>query len=254
VNDSAVNEILARLAVCDVEQRRAVFLSLRKEFPIHELEATFGVSAEVMLEAISRASDLTQRGILGVIAEAEFGSSVAASLSGWNTTVLTGDYLYDYQLSDNIGSVRVQVKRQRREKGVPKLDNGLFVVETQKTRTGADMLGGKTRPYRFGDFDILAVCMHASSSNWSDFMYTVARWLIPKLDDRACLQTMQYIPKAPNDDWTSNFLTAVDWLRSPINKTVAGRTTKSARKIVTLEVAANDETLFNLGDQGNATE
>lgn len=32
----------------------------------------------------------------------------------------------------------------------------VFMTETQKTRTGNDGEGEKTRPYRYGEFDVLA--------------------------------------------------------------------------------------------------
>ena len=33
------------------------------------------------------------------------------------------------------------------------------------------MTGLATRPYRFGEFDILAVSMHPSTNDWNRFMY-----------------------------------------------------------------------------------
>ncbi len=57
-----VEEIQRLLQVCTFEQRRAVFDALRQEFPIHSIEAKLNTQAEVILEAISRAPDITQRG------------------------------------------------------------------------------------------------------------------------------------------------------------------------------------------------
>lgn len=65
-------QVVQLLKSLRVAQRREIFQYLRKEFPIHPLEEKFNVSAEVILEAIERSSDLTQRGIRGLIAEASF--------------------------------------------------------------------------------------------------------------------------------------------------------------------------------------
>lgn len=39
----------------------------------------------------------------------------------------------------------------------------VFMTETQKTRTGTDGEENQTRPYRYGEFDILAVSMQPST-------------------------------------------------------------------------------------------
>ena len=66
------DEILELLEECSLEERREIFNHLRKEFPIHALEADLNTQAEVILEAMARSSDLTMRGIRGIIAEAAF--------------------------------------------------------------------------------------------------------------------------------------------------------------------------------------
>jgi len=54
-----------------------------------------------------------------------------------------------------------------------------FVVETQRTRGGKDKKSNSdTRPYHFGEFDILAVSMQPSTGNWNEFLYTVSSWLL----------------------------------------------------------------------------
>lgn len=231
MREEVVREILARLAECTADERRAVYDALRLEFPMHSLEQEFGVSAEVILEAISRASDLTKRGILGVIAEAEF-KALLRTLPQWTDVTTPGDHPYDYAVDDGHGVVHVQVKRQRREKLMPMLSPSgtMYAAETQRTRGGTGSDGQKTRPYRFGEFDILAVSMQASSSSWRDFMYTVERWLIPDYRDPKCLRTLQYIPKQPNDDWTADFSAAVNWFRSSVKKTIADDPKRQARK------------------------
>jgi hypothetical protein len=115
--------IQAALADLAVDARRRVSRDLRKEFPIHELELKWNVAAEVVLEAIARAPDLTQRGVRGVIAEAAFAQAVVAPLlnTGWADDTPSGDFPYDFRLKDKVGAVTVQVKNQRNEKQSPKL-------------------------------------------------------------------------------------------------------------------------------------
>jgi len=173
---------------------------------------------ELILEAIARSPDLTQRGVRGVIAEAAFVQSVVLPLTsqGWKDQTPSGDHPFDFQLVDGTSPVKVQVKMQRREKGVPKLwksDKRFFVVETQKTRSGTDSSGKSTRPYRFNEFDILAVSLQASSGDWSRFRFTVANWLLPRPKDATLIEVFQPVPSAANTDWCDSFLTAVDWFR-----------------------------------------
>lgn len=104
---SEAEEIKRLLAACTVEQRREIFENLRIEFQIHPIEAQLNASAEVILEAIARSSDLTQRGIRGVIAEAAFGRYIVTQLPGWTTLPLVGDHAYDFLLQDSANQVRV---------------------------------------------------------------------------------------------------------------------------------------------------
>jgi hypothetical protein len=135
-------------------------------------------------------------------------------------------------------TARIQVKLQRLEIGVPKLyypnhyDRGsLFVVEVQKTRSGekaskktllgpgttrakAEPVIENTRPYSFGDFDILAVNMHPSSGNWRDFRYTVASWLLPRPANPGLVEILQPVAAVPNDVWTEDLGTCLSWYES----------------------------------------
>jgi len=125
--------------------------------------------------------------------------------------------------------VRVQVKLQRSLAHRPMwareayrfLPGDMYVVETQRTRRGSDKrTGGATRPYRFGEFDLLAVAMYPSTGEWNTFMYTVANWLLPGRTDPAEMLKFQPVATLPNDDWTSDFHTAVGWLRSSVQKQI----------------------------------
>ena len=95
----------------------------------------------------------------------------------------------------------------------------MYVVETQRTRRGSNKkTGGSTRPYRFGEFDLLAVAMYPSTHEWNTFMYTVADWLLPGLADASEILKFQPVATTPDDDWTDSLHTAVGWLRSGVKK------------------------------------
>ena len=225
-----IDEIKILLERCSLEQRRQVFQFLKLEVALHPLEKQWNVDAERILEAVHRSPDLTKRGVRGVIAEATFVLDIVPKLIGFENVTTTGDLPYDCLLSDPIGEIRVQIKMQRLEKQKPKLAHRMkafrslpqdyFVVETQKTRGGIDSDGNKTRPYRFNEFDILGVCLHPSSNNWHDFIYTVGNWLVPHASDPTCLATFQPVAPIDSEDWTRDFLKCVSWLRSDIKKQI----------------------------------
>jgi hypothetical protein len=216
-------EIIQLLAECSTEERLAIFRRLRSEFHIHPIEDELNVQAEIILHAIHRASDLSVRGIRGLIAEASFELLIKETLRSWTVAPLTGDMPYDFLLSDLIGQVRVQVKMQRLENRQPKFAKRAwrtsgdiaYVVETQKTRSGKTSAGDSTRPYRFGEFDIIAVSMHPSTRDWSRFHYTVSSWLLPSDKNPDFINTFQPVQAVPDGKtWTGDFLTSVEWLRS----------------------------------------
>ena len=213
------SEVLKLLEKCSHEERREIFTHLRSEFPIHRLEADLHTTAEVILEAVFRSPDLTQRGVKGIIAEAVFLVKVLQKLPGSKVIDVT-DNAYDFLVKDEIGSTSIQVKMQRRLRGMPYIRKGKYVVETQRTRTGRDAAGGATRPYRFGDFDILAVSMHASTNDWTRFMYTVGSWLIPRTYDIGLIAVFQPVAIKPNDDWTDDLETCISWFRSGIKRRI----------------------------------
>lgn len=224
---------------CSEEERRALRAYLSKLLP-HRIERDWDVDADTILNAIERSSDLTKRGVRGIIAEAVFVNEVIATVAstGWLSVGLEGDHSYDALLRKDDRDARVQVKLQRLEKGIPKLyyprhheEGTLFVVEVQKTRTGlrtakaklpasntslrtAEEVTIKTRPYSFGDFDILAVNMHPSTRNWKNFRYTIASWLIPRPADKSLIEIFQPVAAKPNDLWTDNLSTCLEWFES----------------------------------------
>lgn len=232
----SVETISKLIYECPEEDRRALRLYLQRLLP-HPLERAWGIDADTILSAISRSSDLTKRGVRGIIAEAVFVNEImpTAAVSGWQTVAFSGDHPYDALLRKGELDARIQVKLQRLELGVPKLyypkhyeSGSLFVVEVQKTRTGektakktlpgaestittTESITVSTRPYSFGEFDILAVNMHPSSGSWKSFRYTVASWLLPRPANTSLIEIFQPVAAVPNDVWTDSLIECLNW-------------------------------------------
>lgn len=230
-----IEEIKKQIKTKTQEEQSEIFAWLRQFHDFHPLEKEFGAPAEVILEAISRSSDLTKRGIRGIIAEATFKVNVLAHLNGWLEKTPPGDHAYDFLLKKKTRQVTIQVKMQRLKAHKPMkanegyriLDENYYVVETQRTRGGIDpATGASTRPYKFGEFDILAVSMHPSTGNWNDFRYTLGKWLIPDFNNKNLLLKFQPVPDAVDDDWTDNLETCIEWFFSGQQKTNRGKKSK----------------------------
>lgn len=221
------------------EEQRAVYAYLRAKVAPHPLESKWETTADVIMGAINRSADITQRGIRGIIAEAVFEAEILPGLQGWENVQVEGEQPFDFRLRELQGgaNVTIQVKLQRTENGVPKKGTKLwqeyFIVEVQKTRTGTKTIPAKpvaakpgeitetiqetkvqTRPYSFGDFDLLAVNMHPSTRDWSRFMYTVATWLIPRKNDPKLIEIMQPVSAIRTNVWTDSLAECIAWLKS----------------------------------------
>lgn len=177
----------------------------------------------MILEAVHRAPELTRRMLRGVIADAAFRTFVVPVIqpNGWRDVTPEGNFAFDYKLDDGAGPVTVQVKLQRSERGAPVVKKGerfgfgpeVFMTETQKTRTGTDGKENQTRPYRYGEFDILAVSMQPSTGQWDRYMYTLGRWLLPGKQD-GDIATLQPVTMEPGEFWTDDFRIAAQWFRA----------------------------------------
>lgn len=222
MNSRNFESIRALLDRCSEEEQKTLLRELRRLHPIHEYEQVIGAPAEMILEAIHRAPELTRRMLRGVIADAAFRTFVVPAVApqGWRDITPQGNFAYDYLMEDTEGSISVQVKLQRSEKGAPVVKPGarfgfkgtVFMTETQKTRSGND--GDKeTRPYRYGEFDVLAVSMQPSTGKWDRYMYTLGRWLLPGKRENE-MATLQPVSMEPSKFWTDDFGTAARWLRA----------------------------------------
>lgn len=235
--NESIEALKALIEECTEDERRQLAIYLSRYLPHHPLEDEWGVESHMILSAIRRSSDLTKRGVRGIIAEAFFENDVLpiAVASGWKPQVLpSGDLPYDALLQREGTHARIQIKLQRLEAGVPKrfhpkfYNEQLFVVEVQKTRTGKkkrktasgviievpDSEPEDTRPYRFGDFDILAVNMHPATQVWTNFRYTLAEWLLPRIEQPSLIEIFQPVPLGVSDCWTDDLPTCLGWLLS----------------------------------------
>jgi hypothetical protein len=215
---------------CSEEDRQALFQFLRARIPRHPLEEKWEIDAETILTAIFRSPDLTQRGVRGILAEAVFERDVLPGISGlgWSAmSTLENDRPYDFLLGMGDLRATIQVKLQRTEQGQPKryqpnrFTQELYVVEVQKTRSGRKRQRKRakksragdesTRPYRFRDFDILAVNMQPTTRNWRDFRYTLTKWLIPRRSNARLIEIFQPVSLAPNEVWTDRLEQCLQW-------------------------------------------
>ena len=77
----------------------------------------------------------------------------------------------------------------------------MYVVETQRTRAREEPENTSgTVLIRFGEFDILTVATEPSTKRWDTFMYTVARWWVPRPDQTHLLLKFQPVSPTPNND------------------------------------------------------
>src|SRR5690606_16123368 len=123
---SNVPALLESILKCSPEERTLLFRQLRKTQVIHEFEEVIGAPAEMILEAVHRAPELTRRMLRGVIADASFRTFIIPTLQkrGWEDITPPGNFAYDYMLKDDQGPLKVQVKLQRSERGAPVRKNG----------------------------------------------------------------------------------------------------------------------------------
>ncbi len=228
----ALDELKALIEQCTDSEQAALLDYLKTRVPEHPLEKEWGVGAEVILSAISRSSDLTKRGVRGIIAEAIFERHTLAKLKDWEAISFVDDRAYDFLIRPRETKgreARIQVKLQRMKKQQAMFASeanrhypkDMYVVEVQKTRGGIDLQTNEdTRPYRFGEFDILAVNMHPSSRDWSKFLFTLSSWLIPRSPNEALIEIFQPVPSAPNELWTDNLGTCLEWLAAGEKKRI----------------------------------
>lgn len=229
-------KIKALIEGLSAEELQGLVPYLQAKLPRHALEQKWDIGYELILDAIFRSQDITQRGVRGVIAEAAFEAKVLPELKGWQVVPVVGDLTYDFLIKRKSDGrqVRIQVKLQRTVQGKPLVrrlygDNS-YIVEVEKTRTGkktTESARGQskpvqqdTRPYQFGDFDILAVNLHPATRDWTTFMYTVGGWLLPRVENRRLIQVMQPVSSKRSDVWTNDLRECIEWFLSGHKKLI----------------------------------
>ncbi len=219
------DEVYALIDRATEEERKVILTYLRQRLQLHPLEQEWSTSAELIMTAIARSADITLRGVRGILAEAIFQEYPLTDIvaEGWAIKKIIGDQSYDFLIERGGREIKIQVKLQRQEKQIPKEYTAksrcllnyavepLYVVEVQKTR-GGKKNGIATRPYRFGDFDILAVNLHPATRDWKRFMYTVGTWLLPRKTEPELIGIMQPVPLSPDDYWTDDLRTCIRWI------------------------------------------
>ena len=228
---------------------------LRSKLPKHPLEQKWEIGYELILDAIFRSQDIVQRGVRGVIAEAVFDRTILPTIKAWKSVPVEDNAPYDFKLRREADQreIAIQVKLQRTERGIPLIRKSFgpdtFIVEVQKTRTGtrrkrkADSISPetaptapeRTRPYQFGDFDVLAVNMQPSTRDWARFMYTVGTWLMPRSGDNRLIEIMQPVSRVHSDVWTDNIEECIEWFLSGERKTVFDMKAAKQRKLAERE-------------------
>ena len=221
---------------CSSEERKELFEFLRNRLPRHPLEVEWAIDCDDVLSSLHRASDLSKRGVRGLIAEFMFERDVLPSIQskGWKlVSIPKGDWPYDSLVERDGKQISIQIKLQRLQAGQPKRfwekaykDLVYYDVEVQKTRTGKKripkgiatsvdptaIVGSiDTRPYPFGAFDILAVNMQPATKNWSEFRFTVSDWLLQRPESPSLIEIHQPVALIPDSVWTDKLSTCLDW-------------------------------------------
>jgi len=230
---------------CSIEERKDLFQFIKARLPLHPLEVEWAIDGNDVLSSLYRATDLSKRGVRGLIAEFVFERDVLPSVkqNGWKLlSIPKGDWPYDSLVERDGKQVSIQIKLQRLEAGQPKRfwesvykDLIYYDVEVQKTRTGKKRTpkgstpsdkqqilvdSTDTRPYPFGAFDILAVNMQPATKKWSEFRFTVANWLLERPDSPSLIEIHQPVALIPDEVWTDNLNTCLDWFLKGENKKI----------------------------------
>lgn len=135
----------------------------------HELEKLYDLTAEELLEAISRRFRL-KVALEGAVAEVHLERKLKAmkaegKVFDFEAHDVDGMHDFSVMTTEAGPALRVEVKNVRNYK-TPK-------VEIQKTRTSIG--DPSSRFYGHDQFDVIAVCMGKSTKKWSQFAFALTR-------------------------------------------------------------------------------
>ncbi|MEM9702689.1 MAG: hypothetical protein AAF907_09635 [Planctomycetota bacterium] len=215
-------ELIGAIELLSDEAQEEVFRWMLARHRVHSLEVELGADAEVILEAISRSAPISKRGVRGLLAEAFFKIHVLDGDDALSDRTPAGEHAFDFLVHRTGRDYRIQVKLARQRAGnlmppTKKVLAGLppgeyAVAETQRTRGGKRSDGKDTRPYRFGEFDLLAVSIHPATGDWSDFRYSRTPLLLARENQPELLRKMQPVALEPFEGWHGNIHDCLDEL------------------------------------------
>lgn len=184
--------------------------------------------ARTILEAVRRTSRPTKWKVRRTIAEAILKNIAVPSVtsSGWKLRAAQPDIpSCDVLLERDSRRVRIEIvllqpatAKFRRIYRDQHSENA-YALEIQKKQVQAKSVKGATsqaprrttqtgstngRSYSFGEFDILAVNIHAVTRKWPDFRYTLSAWLSPHPSHKSLIDIVQLVSLRPNNLWTDD--------------------------------------------------
>lgn len=203
--------------------------------------------ARTILEAVRGTSRPTKWKVRRTIAEAILKKIVIPSIvdSGWSLrSAKAGGPSCDILLERDGLMARIEILLLR--PATPEFkrlyrgqhSESAYALEVQKKqvrkgpKTGIEIGGARriiqadsanNRSYAFGEFDILAVNIHAASYRWSDFRYTLSDWLRPHPSHKSLINVVQSVSLEPNDVWTDDLSTCLEWFSRTNQKAIGSR-------------------------------
>lgn len=135
----------------------------------HELEKLYDLTAEELLEAISRRFRL-KVALEGAVAEVHLERKLKAlkaegKILDFQAHDIDGMHDFSVMTTESGPAIRIEVKNVRNMK--------VQKVEIQKTRTSIG--DPSSRFYGHDQFDVIAVCMGKSTGKWSEFAFALTR-------------------------------------------------------------------------------
>src|ERR1700722_9882000 len=184
--------------------------------------------ARTILEAVGRISKPTKLKLGRTIADAILKKIVIPSIahSGWSLRpAQTGNLACDLLLERDSQQARVEVVLlQRATAKFKRIYRGqhsvsAYALKLQKRHRQTKAVKGTAseeahqsaqtdsahgRSYSFGEFDILAVNIHAATNRWPDFRYTLSNRLRPEPGLPSLINAVQSVSLEPNEVWTDD--------------------------------------------------
>lgn len=164
----------------------------------HPLEIEYGLSAEELLDAVSRRFR-AKVALEGTVAEVQAERHILAAqyrgvVSEHKTHDIDGYADFSIWLPKQPNPFRIEVKNVRNSNEAYRRRGVItgYKVEVQKTRAAQG--DATSRLYDAEQFEILAVCMGKKTHDWKQFMWVAARHLARNLASPHKLAVMHRAP------------------------------------------------------------